>query len=387
MCLCRWLVSLEISKQNMNTMIQSKTSQFLLSLAFVLVTCTFTFAQTVTTPRPSPNAILKQNIGLTEVTVNYSRPSVIRGNNNRTGQIWGNQVPYGLAPNNFGNQQPMPWRAGANENTIISFSTDVSIEGEPLAAGSYGLHMIPEESGNVTVIFSDNTSSWGSFWYDQSEDALRVDVQMEDAPFTNVLTYEFTSFGNLEGTLALNWDDRTIPIKISTSQEVVLQSFRDELRGVTGFGWRGSLSAAQYCFQNNINHDEAIGWTDASIANTKNAQNLSVKAGLLIQKGDKAKGIKVADEAAAMANLGQLNFLGYQMMGVQEYDKAIEYFKLNIKNNPKDANSHDSLGEAYMAKGDNKNAIKEFKKCLSMNPPQFVKDNSIKNLKTLGVEM
>ncbi|MEP4533805.1 MAG: DUF2911 domain-containing protein [Cyclobacteriaceae bacterium] len=367
-------------------MIQSKTSQFLLSLAFMLVTCTFTFAQTVTTPRPSPNAILKQKIGLTEVTVNYSRPSVIRGTNDRTGQIWGNQVPYGLAANNFGNQKPMPWRAGANENTIIVFSTDVSVEGKSLAAGSYGLHMIPEESGNVTIIFSKNTSSWGSFWYDKSEDALRVDVQMEDAPFTNVLTYEFTSFGNLEGILALSWDDKTIPFKISTSQEVVLQSFRDELRGMTGFGWRGALSAAQYCFQNNINHDEAIGWADASIANTKNAQNLSVKAGLLIQKGEKVEGIKVADEAATMANLGQLNFLGYQMMGVQEYDKAIEYFKLNIKNNPTDANSHDSLGEAYMAKGDNKNAIKEFKKCLSMNPPQFVKANSIKNLKTLGVE-
>ncbi len=364
---------------------QSKTKSAL-SIVLLLFVVYTGFSQNVTTPRPSPMATLTQKIGLTDVSVNYSRPQVIRGNNDRTGQIWGNQVPYGLATNGFGNQKPMPWRAGANENTVISFSTDVKIEGKELAAGSYGLHMIPEESGKVTVIFSNNTSSWGSFWYEQSEDALRVDVQMIDSPFTNLLTYEFTAFGNMQGTLSLMWENKAVPINIASSQDVVLQSFRDELRGVSGFGWQGPFSAANYCLQNNINHDEAIKWADASIANTKNAQNLTIRAGLLIQKGDKTEGIKAADEASKIANIGQLNFLGYQMMGVQEYDKAIEYFKLNIKNNPTDANGHDSLGEAYMAKGDNKNAIKEFQKCLSMNPPQFVKDNSIKNLKTLGVE-
>jgi hypothetical protein len=366
---------------------QSKTKKAVLSLALILFISIAGISQNVTTPRPSPMATLSQKIGLTDVTVNYSRPQVIRGNNDRTGQIWGNQVPYGLAPNGFGNKKPMPWRAGANENTVISFSADVKVEGKELPAGTYGLHMIPEESGKVTVIFSNNTSSWGSFWYEQSEDVLRVDVQMTDAPFTNVLTYEFTAFGNLEGTLSLIWDSKAIPIKIASSQEIVLQSFRDELRGVIGFSWQGFFSAAQYCFQNNINHEEALGWADASIANTKNSQNLTIRASLLIQKGDKAEGIKAADEASKIANLGQLNFLGYQMMGVQENDKAIEYFKLNIKNNPTDANGHDSLGEAYMAKGDNKNAIKAFQKCLAMNPPQFVKDNSIKNLKALGVEM
>lgn len=368
-------------------MSQSTPQKHIQILVLILFVSYSSIAQTVTTPRPSPMATLSQKVGLTEVSVNYSRPSVIRGSNNRTGQIWGKQVPYGLAPNGFGNKQPMPWRAGANENTVITFSTDVEVEGRGIAAGSYGLHMIPQENGKTTIIFSTNISSWGSFWYNEEEDALRVEVEMQASPFTNALTYEFTSFGNMEGTLALMWDDKAIPFKIASSQEIVLQNFRDQLRGMVGFGWQGLLSVARYCFQNNINHDEALGWIDASIANTKNAQNLAVKAGLLIQKGDKDAGIEAADEAAKMANLGQLNFLGYQMIGVNEYDKAIEYFKLNIKNNPEDANSHDSLGEAYMAKGDNKNAIKEFKKCLSMNPSKFVKDNSLKNLKTLGVEM
>ncbi|MFY0599581.1 MAG: DUF2911 domain-containing protein [Cyclobacteriaceae bacterium] len=368
-------------------MSQSKNLKLPLIVVLSLFVSVAAFSQNIKTPRPSPMATLTQKIGLTDVSVTYSRPSVVRGNNDRKGQIWGNQVPYGLAPNGFGNKKPMPWRAGANENTVITFSTDVQVEGKDIAAGSYGLHMIPEERGKVTVIFSENISSWGSFWYEEGEDVLRVEVEMNDSPFTNVLTYDFTSFGNMEGTLSLTWDDKEISFKIASGQEVVLQSFRDELRGLSGFEWQGTLSASRYCFQNNINHDEAIGWADASIANTKNAQNLAVKAGLQIQKGDKVEGIKTADEASKLANLAQLNFLGYQMMGVQEYDKAIEYFKLNIKKNPEDANSHDSLGEAYMAKKDNKNAIKEFKKCLSMNPPQFVKDNSIKNLKTLGVEM
>lgn len=356
-----------------------------LFFAFVLF-MGYSLSAQVTTPRPSPAATLTQNIGLTEISINYSRPSVIRGNNDRTGQVWGSQVPYGLAPNGFGNLQPMPWRAGANENTVISFSTDVEVEGNKLAAGSYGLHMIPEETGDVTVIFSNNISSWGSFWYDQKEDALRVNVKMKDAHFTNVLTYEFVSLTTSSGTLSLAWESKMIPIQIVSPQEVVMQSFRNELRGIQGFGWQGPLSAAQYCFQNNINHEEALRWADASIANNRNAQNLSTRAGLLIQKGDKTNGIKAADEAASVANLAQLNFLGYQMLGVQEYDKAIEFFKLNIKNNPTDPNGHDSLGEAYIAKGDTKNAIKEFKKCLSMNPTPFVKANSITNLQKLGVE-
>ncbi|WP_258105379.1 DUF2911 domain-containing protein [Marinoscillum sp. MHG1-6] len=361
-------------------------SKMVLLLIFMSGTVVISNAQTVTTPRPSPKATLTQRIGLIDVSIQYSRPSVIRGNNDRTGQIWGVQVPYGLASNSFGNQEPMPWRAGANENTIFSTTGPIQVEGQALAAGSYGLHMIPQENGTVTLIFSSNTSSWGSFWYEKSEDVMRLDVQMEDAPFTNVLTYEFTDLTNSSGTLALIWENKQIPIQIACEQETILQSFRDELRGVAGFGWRGKLSAAQYCFQNNMNHEEAIEWVNASIADTKNAQNLSVKAGLLFQNGQKEEGIKVADEAAEMANLQQLNFLGYQMLGAGEVDRAIGYFKLNIKNNPTDANAHDSLGEAYMAKGENKKAIKEFQKCLSMNPPKFVRDNSIKNLKTLGVD-
>lgn len=341
----------------------------------------------LTLPRPSPATILNQKIALTEVEVSYSRPSVIRGTNDRTGQIWGTQVPWGLAPNAFGNQKPMPWRAGANENTTISFSTDVLVEGKPLAAGMYGLHMIPFEDGKVTVIFSNNSSSWGSFWYEEAEDALRVDVKMQEAPFTNVLTYQFTAFGQNTGTLSLLWEEKQIPVKIAVEQETILAAFRNELRGVQGFGWQGPLSAANYCLNNNINYDEAIQWADRAIAANRTGQTLGVKSALLFRKGENDAAVKVAEEAKAIATKNELNLLGYQLIGAGQLVKAEEYFKLNIERDPSDANGYDSLGECYVAMGKDKEAIAMFRKSLSMSPPPNVKANSIANLRRLGVEV
>lgn len=340
----------------------------------------------LTMPRPSPAATLSQRIGLTDISISYSRPQVIRGNTDRTGQIWGNQVPWGLADNAFGNQEPMPWRAGANENTVMTFSTDVNIEGKKLPAGSYGVHMIPYEDGKVTVIFNSNTSAWGSFFYESAKDVLRVDTKLQDAPLTNVLTFEFTSFGPNRGVLALLWDTKQVPLTISIDQEVILQSFRNELTGAQGFGWQGPLSAATYCLNNNFNHEEAIKWADQAISVNKNGQTLGLKAALLFQIGKNAEAVKVTEEAKEIATTAELNALGYQLVGANQFEKAEEFFKLNIKKNPKDANCYDSMGECYVAMGKKEDAIKMFKKSLSLNPSQFVKNNSIANLKRLGVE-
>ena len=343
--------------------------------------------QPLTTPRPSPAATLSQQIGMTNVTINYSRPQVIVNGNDRTGKIWGTLVAYGFNKINFASQGEIPWRAGANENTVITFSDEVRIEGKTLKAGSYGLHMAIQEEGKATLIFSHNTTSWGSFWYNEKEDALRVDVQMQDHGFTNVLTYEFVEFGPNHGTLALHWEKKSIPFKISIDgQDMALASFRDELRGVKGFTWQGPLSAANYCLQNNINHEEAMTWADRAMANNKNFQTLSVKSGLLLQMGKKEEAFPFADEASAMANVNQLNGLGYLMLQNQEAKHAVKYFKMNAEKNPENANCFDSLGEGYMALGEKDNAIESFKQSLSLNPPPFVKANSMKNLEKLGVK-
>ncbi|MFY0654585.1 MAG: DUF2911 domain-containing protein [Cyclobacteriaceae bacterium] len=346
-------------------------------------------AQNVTQPRPvSPAAELKQTIGVSTITVNYSRPRVTNGGNNRTGKIWGQLVPYGFEATSFVDGRNIPWRAGANENTIITLSDDVKVEGRNLMAGSYGLHMAVNSNNTATIIFSKNTSSWGSFYYDEKEDALRVDVKTESTSPTELLTYDFVQMGNNYGVLAMSWEKLRIPIRFEFDvHEIVVQGFRDELRSIPGFGWRGLQQAAAYCVQNSVNYDEALTWIDRAINNTINFNTLNTKSQLLAKMGKANESQKMMDEAVETANMGQLNFLGYQMLGQKKYDKAIEYFALNAKRNPKNANCWDSLGEGYKLAGDKKNAIKNLKKSLSMNPPANVKANSIKLLKELGVEV
>lgn len=370
-------------KKQVQAIISSGIFLFLFSLSSSLI------AQGLTTPRPvSPAASVSQVIGLTKITVDYSRPNLLLRGNDRSGQIWGQQVPFGFNKTNFGAQGDIPWRAGANENTIIHFSDDVEIEGNFLAAGSYGLHMAVYEDGKVTLIFSTNYSSWGSYHYNESEDALRVDVKMKDNSKTQILTYDFIDYGRDYTVLALKWDEKMIPFTISVDvDDIVIRDFSEELRGQAGFGWQSYTTAASYCLQNNTHLDQAMTWIDQSIAINQNFQNLSVKAGILEAQGNKEAANKTYDEIVPIASNAELNNLGYQLLGLKNYPKAIEFFKLNVKRNPKDPNVYDSLGEAYMLSGDNKNAIKTLKKSLSLNPPENVKANSTRLLKQMGVEV
>ncbi|MCO6509191.1 MAG: DUF2911 domain-containing protein [Aridibacter famidurans] len=343
-------------------------------------------SQTVTTPRPvSPAAEVRQTIGLTEITVNYSRPRVTLNGVDRSGQIWGSQVPYGFNVLQGGNGGKNPWRAGANENTTIEFTDDVVIEGKPLPAGKYGLHMAVWEDGRVTLIFSKNHTSWGSFFYEEKDDALRVDVRSREIAHTEVLTYDFVEMGNNYAVLALAWEKKQIPFKIEVDlQKTVLASIRNELRSFPAFFWQGYQSAAQWCLNNNINHEEALQWADQAIARNRSFQTLATKAGLLSQSGKQAEADSTYAESAKLANKNQLNALGYQMLAQQRFDRAIEFLKLNAERFPDDPNCFDSLGEAYKQAGDRENAIKNLRKSLSMNPPPAVRANSEKLLKELG---
>src|SRR5687767_4885014 len=140
------------------------TAALLVTVGFVNV-----FAQGITTPRtPSPAASIKQTIGISTVTVDYSRPKV----NGR--QIWGTLVPYGWNVQGFGTGNSAPWRAGANENTVIKFSHPVKVEGQDVPAGSYGLFFVINQDNSGEVILSKDYRSWGSFFYDQKQDQLRA---------------------------------------------------------------------------------------------------------------------------------------------------------------------------------------------------------------------
>src|SRR6187431_661572 len=143
-------------------------------LAPALLFALISLSQIPLTVAPSggnKKASVSERIGLTDVTIEYNRPGV----KGREGKIWGQLVHTGFTDQGFGTSKSAPWRAGANENTVIEFSTDVKIEGQPLAAGKYGF-FVAYDANEPTLIFSKNSTSWGSFFYDMKEDALRVKV-------------------------------------------------------------------------------------------------------------------------------------------------------------------------------------------------------------------
>ena len=358
-----------------------KTKILILAMLVAMGTGNTLLAQGVTTPRAaSPAAKVSQTIGISEVTIEYSRPAV----NDR--EVYGtNLVHYGYKNLGFGTSEAAPWRAGANENTTITFSDDAMIEGESIPAGTYGLFVALNENGTADIIFSNNSSSWGSYFYSPEEDQLKVTVNTQETKHTERLTFDFVDIENQSAVAVLDWEEKRFPFKVEFDvHELVLENARDELRGVKGFSWQGPATAANYCLQNNINLEEGMKWADQAINNARNFNTVYVKAGLTKAMGNEAG--TLYDEAASLANKNQLNFLAYQTMGAGDHQRALSYFKTNVKNNPEDPNMYDSLAECYKNMGENKDAIKNFKKSLSMNPPPNVRANSIKNLEELGVD-
>lgn len=334
----------------------------------------------VTTPRtPSPAASVRQTIGISTVTIDYSRPKV----NNR--QVWGTLVPYGWNVQAFGAGNSAPWRAGANENTVLTLSHPAKIEGQTVPAGSYGLFFVVNQDNSGEVVLSKDNKSWGSFFYDQKQDQLRAKIQLRDIAHTEILTYDFVNLTKNGGELVLNWEKKQFPVKIEFAvDEIVMANADAELKGQKGFTPQGFVSAANYALQNKVNEAQALKWIDQAIAQNKNFPSMNVKAGLLRNSGKTAEADKLLAEAMVIATEVELNAYGYQLLGQNQYDKAIEVLAMVTQRYPKSANAWDSLGEAYATKGDKDNAIKNFKKSLSLNPPENVRANSEKFLKQLG---
>lgn len=357
-----------------------KLSAIKFAAAFLFTSIsTAVIAQGITVPRPSPAATVSQTIGISTVTVNYSRPSV------KGREVWGKLVPYGWNKQAFGLGNDAPWRAGANENTVIKFSDNVVVQGQPVPAGSYGLTFVINPDNTGEVILSKDYRSWGSFFYDAKNDQMRAKIQLRDAPFTEMLTYDFQNITKTSAELVLNWEKKQFPVKIEYAVDnIVMANAEEELKNTVGFNWQGYASAANYAIQNKVNYEEALTWIDKAITMNKSFATLNIKANLLRQQGNTAEADKLMNEATPMATEAELNVYGYQLIAQGQIDKAIEILALNTQRHPESANAWDSLGEAYVTKGDKDKAIASFKKSLGMNPPPLVKANSEKFLKQLG---
>jgi tetratricopeptide (TPR) repeat protein len=322
----------------------------------------------LTLPQPSPKATVSQTVGLTDIAITYHRPAV----NKRT--VWGDLVPWDQV-----------WRAGANENTTIAFSSPVTVNGKPLAAGTYGLHMIPKKDGDWAIAFSNVNWAWGSFTYDEKEDALRVTAKPQPADFQERLSYTFDEPTDGSVDVSLRWEKVRVPFRVEVdTPSVVMASIRKELRDLPRFSWQGWNQAAAYALRSKTNVDEAITWADRSIGMQENFNNLRTKAGLLELKGDTKTASALRDRSMKIATEADINNYGYQLLGAGKTDEAIEMFRKNVKDHPQSWNVYDSLGEGYDRKGDKKLAIENYRRALNMtqDPDQKKRIDGI--LKRLG---
>lgn len=302
-------------------------------------------------PRVSQRGSVTQRIGLTDITINYHRPAV--GGR----EIWGKVVPYGQV-----------WRSGANENTTITFTDDVTVEGKPLAAGTYGLHTIPDKD-QWTIIFSKNSTSWGSFSYDQKEDALRVTVKPHPAEMFEQVTYTFDDVKPDSAVATLRWEKLAVPFQIGVDvKAVVLRSIKNELRNVGGFTWAGYDEAAQWCLDNNYNLEEALKWEDTSIQNESRFENYETKSRILTVMGKKDEADKALATALERANAIQLYVYA---RGLQRQGNTKRAFDLYSQVPKKDANhwvSHLALARVDSNKGDFPAAAKEMTQAIGGAP-------------------
>ena len=321
----------------------------LLSACFALAAAPAVAQIPVNLPQPSPKAKAAQTVGVTEMAVIYSRPAV------KGRRIWGGLVPYGEV-----------WRAGANENTVVNFSTPVKVEGQPLAAGKYGLHAIPTET-SWTVIFSKESRAWGSYSYDQKEDALRVTVTPQAGENVERLLYTFDDVTDASATLSLRWEKLQVPLKIEVDRvATVTADLTEQLRGLPRFGWTGWNGAAQWLVANGGDLGLASTWVEKSIGLQENGANLMTKAAILEKKGDTKAAAELRKKADEIATEAQRNNIGYQYLGAGQVDLAIATFQKNTKAFPNSWNVWDSLAEGYAVKGDKKAAIENYTKALSM---------------------
>jgi len=234
-------------------------------------------------PRVSPNATVKQTIGITDLTISYSRPGV----KNRT--IWGELVPY-----------DKPWRTGANDATTFTATTDVTIAGQKLAAGTYSFFTIPSAK-DWTIIFSKQHDLWGAFDYDPKQDALRVTATPTAAAAPT--EWMFLGFDNLtpnSADLVLRWEKLALAVPVSVDLNgTVLSKARADVSAAKSDDWKTPLATARWCLDNNVNLDEGKAWMQKSVKIQPGFSNLTLQARYEMKDGKKDVAIATAQKAIA----------------------------------------------------------------------------------------
>jgi hypothetical protein len=343
---------------------------FLLLISLQLVFPGLVKAQLTVPPRGGNiKTSVTEELGITNVTIHYDRPGVKK----REGHIWGELIPEGYYQLGYGAKIPAPWRAGANENTTVEFSTDVKIEGQSLPAGRYGFFVAygPQE---CTLIFSKNSTSWGNFFYDPAEDALRVNVKpVKLDKSVEWLKYEFTDETPSSATVQLQWEKLMIPFRVDVDLiGTQIASFRQELRGGKALpeSWEAWNQAAAWCAANNTNLKEGLMWADSATSvtfgGTESFYAWKTKAAILDSLGRKTEADEAIKYALPFASQIQAYTYGLDLLTAKKVKEALEVFKMNYDKHPNSLFTNIGLASAYSAMGDYKKALEFAQKALPL---------------------
>jgi tetratricopeptide (TPR) repeat protein len=302
-------------------------------------------------PRDSQHSAVTQRIGITDITISYSRP-LVKGR-----PIWGKLVPYNEV-----------WRTGANENTIIKITDDVTIEGKPLAKGTYALFTIPGEN-QWTVIFSKVHTAWGSFTYNQADDALRVTVKPQATEPREAMTFDFDDVKADSAVATLRWEKIAVPFKVDVNvHDIVQASLHNQLQGLAQYTWEGWDDAATYLLTAKYDFNEALQYEETSIRTEPRFDNYLTKSQILEAMGRKDDAEVAKNQALQRATAAQIYAYGRLLQGQGKQDQAFDYFRQAAKKDPNDWVVHDGTARIYSAKGDYSAALKEIKITLAGAP-------------------
>jgi hypothetical protein len=319
----------------------------------------------------NPRAKITEEVGITDITISYSRPDV----NGREGKIWGPLVTPGFTGNNLNtNRNTTPWRAGANETTTISFEHDVKFEGKPVKAGTYGLFMAMYVPDSVIIILSTQANAWGSFYYDEKDDVVRVKVKpVVLDKSVEYLKYEFVEHKEKHCVVAMQWEKVSVPFKIEVDVEnIVLARLREQVNGQKGFNNLNLITAANYLANKNIYLEDALAWSQRA-AGLKSFTTLNVLGNVYTKMNRLREADSVMTEALTFANANQYLVYGRALIAAKRADRAIEIVSANEKRfgNVYPVNAGYMYG--YSAKGDFKKALEYAQKALAQAPNEAVK--------------
>lgn len=312
----------------------------------------FNIHNPITLPDKSQQSVVMQQIGYTQITINYHSPAT------KDRVIWGKMVPYGKI-----------WRAGANENTVFTITDAVEIEGKKLAAGSYGLHLLPEED-QWTFIFSKDHTSWGSYFYNEQEDALRVKVPLQDVLEPREwMSFDFVKRDRDATSIVLSWANKRAELNLTLNvDEIALDNIRKQLRSDAYWEWFSWCQAADYCAEYKINTEEALGWIERSIELDENFSNWDVKAKLLKQLGDEDAAKEAIQRAIEVGDEIYLERYGRRFLNQKDFEQAEFIFRQALKKNDTYWRAHFNRANALKGLGKKKEAHKAFEAALANAP-------------------